>query len=107
MVQSDSPLVETLSPSPEPSSPHIITRSIIGNLRPEEFPSFHLYKSAKSTKHPLKAFLSTSLPHEPITFSQAISDPSWWLATMESEYQALLENGAWHLCLRPSNRNII
>jgi hypothetical protein len=47
-----------------------------------------------------------SLPSEPIHFAKACSDSNW-MAAMESEYQALLDNKTWFLCPRPSNRNVI
>jgi hypothetical protein len=46
------------------------------------------------------------LPHVPITFAKAALIPQWFTA-MESEIQALLDNGTWTLYPRPSNRNII
>lgn len=75
-----------------------------GNSRPEDFSDFHIYFS-KSTKHPLKAMFTTTLPH-PITFSQAVSDPQWCTA-MENELNALLENGTGLLWPRPLDQNVI
>lgn len=48
-------------------SPHIMTRSQTGNLRPKEFPGFKMFYS---TKHPLKAFAAaiTTLPLKPTTY---------------------------------------
>ncbi|XP_062173503.1 uncharacterized protein LOC133878962 [Alnus glutinosa] len=83
--------------------PHIVTRSKTGSLKSKEFPDYHLYYS---TRHPLKAMTVTSLPSEPIHFAKACSDSNW-MAAMESEYQALLDNKTWFLCPRPSNRNVI
>jgi transposase InsO family protein len=88
------------------TTPHIpprVTRSQTRLLKPKTFPDFQLYNV---TKHPLKAFIVAALPREPTTYNQAASNPKW-LAAMEQEFQALLENQTWTLCLRPRNHNII
>jgi hypothetical protein len=101
-----SPLVDSLHVVSAPTSPNIVTRSMTGHLKPKEYPSFHLYQSIKSTKHPLKAMATATLPREPTSYSQAVKNPNW-LAAMESEFQALLDNATWTLCSRPRVRNVI
>lgn len=100
----DNYLSQSLPSQLVPSFPHIVTCSMTGNSRPEDFSDFHIYFS-KSTKHPLKAMFTTTLPH-PITFSQAVSDPQWCTA-MENELNALLENGTGLLWPRPLDQNVI
>jgi hypothetical protein len=101
-----SPLVDSLHVVSAPTSPNIVTRSMTGHLEPKEYPGFHLYQSIKSTKHPLKAMAAATLPREPTSYSQAVKNPDW-LAAMESEFQALLDNATWTLCSRPRGRNVI
>jgi hypothetical protein len=102
----DASLLQALSTSPEPPSPHMVTRSMTGLSKPKNFPDYKLYHSLKSTKHPLKAMASFTHPPIPTTFAKAAIIPHWF-AAMESEIQALHDNGTWSLCPRPSNCNII
>lgn len=95
--------IPDLEPPPELSSPHVVTRFRTGHSRPKEFPNFHLYHS---TKHPIKTSSTTILPWEPRTFSQAVSTFDW-VATMESEFQAILANDTWTLCPQPHGRHVI
>jgi hypothetical protein len=82
---------------------HMVTRSQTGNLKPKAFLEFQLYSV---TKHPLKTFVATTLPCEPTTYHQAASHPKW-LATMDNQFQALMDNKTWALCPRPCNHTII
>jgi hypothetical protein len=77
-----------------------------GLSKPKTFPNYKLYHSLKSTKHPLKSMTSFILPPIPTTFAKAAIIPHCFAAT-KSEIQALLDNGTWSLCPRPSNNNII
>ncbi|KAJ0112602.1 hypothetical protein Patl1_01271 [Pistacia atlantica] len=104
-----------ISPSPPHSLPAPIiplasqrshpmtTRSQTGHLKPSTFPE---YKTFYSTKHPLKALTSITMPIEPRSYKQASLSPEWCTA-MQEEYDALIENRTWILCPRPLNHNVI
>jgi hypothetical protein len=81
----------------------MLTRSKTGNLRTRSFPNF---TSFYSTKHPLCALASVSLPPEPTCYSEAAKSPEW-RAAMGDEFDALIANQTWSLCPRPSTHNII
>ena len=81
----------------------MITRSQTNSSKPKHFPDYHLYYS---TKHPLKALSSITLPLEPKTFNQAVSNPCWFYA-MQYEFQALLSNHTWTLCPRPLHKKVV
>jgi len=81
----------------------MITRSITGSLKPKQLFDFHFYHS---TKHPLKALYTIILPPEPTTISQA-SKSQHWRDVMTAEYNALISNGTWNLCPRPSHKHVI
>jgi hypothetical protein len=51
-----------------------------------------------STRHPVKAFHVVVLPLEPTSYTQTVSDPNWRAST-GAEFDALLANGTWSLCL--------
>jgi len=104
-VESSDPII---SPPPDtslaPISIHsMLTRSKTGNLRTRSFPN---YTSFYSTKHPLCALSSVSLPPEPTCYSEAAKSHEW-RAAMGDEFDALIANQTWSLCPRPSNHNII
>jgi transposase InsO family protein len=86
-----------------PASSRMITRSQTNSSKPKHFPDYHLYYS---TKHPLKALSSITLPLEPKTFNQAVGNPCW-LDAMQSEFQALLSNHTWTLCPRPLHKKVV
>jgi len=105
-IPSPSPdISSTTQPSLECSSlpSRMITRSVTGSLKPKQLSDFHLYHS---TKHPLKAFHTIILPPEPTTFSQA-SKSQHWRDVITAEYNALISNGTWTLCPRPSHKHVI
>jgi hypothetical protein len=54
-----------------PQSSQIITRSQTNSSKPKHFQEYHLYHS---TKHPLQARFTNTLPSEPTTFKQAARD---------------------------------
>jgi hypothetical protein len=99
-IESSNPII---SPLPEASSALIpshsmVTRSKTGTLRSRSFPD---YTSFFSTKHPVCALSSVSIPIEPTCYSQAEKSPEW-RAAMGDEFDALLDNETWSLCPRPS-----
>ena len=79
-----------------PLHPHthsMITKSRTSSLKPKGFFDFQLYH--------------TSLPDiEPVSYCKAIANPRW-REDMQHEYNALISNGTWTLCPRPSHHNII
>jgi hypothetical protein len=85
-----------------PSHP-MATHSKTGTLRSRSFPD---YTAFLSTKHPLCALSSVSIPLEPTCYTQAEKSPEW-RAAMGDEFEALLANKTWSLCPRPSQHNII
>jgi hypothetical protein len=69
------------------------TRSRTSSLKPKDFSDFHLYH--------------TFIPElEPVSYRKAAADPRWREA-MQLEYDALMLNGTWTLCPRPSHHNVI
>jgi hypothetical protein len=85
--------------------PHhpMVTRSQTGHSKPRDFSD---YKVLFSSKHPLCALTSVSVPAEPTCYSQAMLSPKW-RAAMGDEFDALLANATWSLCPRPARHNII
>jgi hypothetical protein len=81
------------------------TRLRTGSLRPKSFPDFHLYYTSRHPPKPtvLHAALSES---EPPCFSKATTD-SRWREAMAQEFDALISNGTWTLCPRPSQQHVI
>jgi hypothetical protein len=47
--------------------------------------------------------LSASATEEPNTIDDALRDP-WWVAAMDAEYNALLQNKTWHLVPAPKGK---
>jgi hypothetical protein len=81
----------------------MVTRSKVGIQCPKTFPDYHVYYS---TKHPLYALHTTTIPTEPSSFTQAMKFAEWRHA-MKEEYDALQSNATWVLCPRPPHKNII
>ena len=69
-----------------PNSTRMVTRAQTHSLKLKQFPQFQLYYS---TKQPLVALSSVSLPLEPHTYKQAVSNPHWKSA-MQAEFDALI-----------------
>jgi hypothetical protein len=88
-----------VSPASGQPPPRMITRSQTNSLHPKLFPGYKLY----STKYPLLALTSITLPAEPRTYHQAAKNPCW-LAAMQAEFHALMSNHTWNLCPRPANK---
>ena len=65
-------------------------------------------KATQSTKYPLPMCLHTSASFspEPATFISASKHPEW-IAAMQDEFNALIQNQTWKLVPRPSNRPVI
>jgi hypothetical protein len=81
------PLQAPIPSEPQPPAHLMTTRSRIGSFRPKSYLDFQLYQA--------------TLPEcEPMTYKQAASDPRWQ-AAMQSEFDALIQNGTWTLCPRP------
>jgi hypothetical protein len=97
--QSDTPS----PPLPKVPSNRIITRSQTGHLKPKDFPGFKLFHI---TKHLILTSLAVFIPLTPLTFKQAATKPEWMNA-MTTEYNALLSNQTWSLCLRPLHHNVV
>lgn len=59
--------------------------------------------------HAFISALETQEPYEPQSIQQAQADVMWgnWRATMEEEYQSLIENETWSLVNTPLNRKIL
>jgi len=81
----------------------MVTRSTTGSLKPKEFPGF---KTFYSTRHPLYVLSSIVIEYEPTCFTKAVSNPHW-KAAMGHEFDALLTNNIWSLCLRPSHTHVV
>lgn len=82
---------------------HVVTYSQTGHSRPHQFLDYVTYYSSHP---PLNLFHTVAIPHKPKTSTQAISKPKW-CAAMEFEFKALLDNGTWSLCPRPSSHHIV
>jgi histone deacetylase 1/2 len=103
---SSAPQSSTVS-SPTLESPVTIPVSA-AEQSPPPTPTHHMVTRSKSgvvpTKHlPPSIFLVHA---EPRTVKQALADPKW-LAAMQAEYTALLNNATWSLVSLPSNRKAI
>jgi hypothetical protein len=59
-----------------------------------------------STKYPLLALTSVTLPAELETYNQAVQNQCW-LNAMKAEFAALLSNHTWTLCPRPLHQKVI
>lgn len=94
----------TISPSkPLPSLPsRMVTRSQTDSLKPKQFPDYKVY----STKYPLQALPTVTLPLEPTTYSQAAKNKNWYDA-MQAKFNALLTNKNWTLCPRPPAKKVV
>lgn len=92
-------------PPISPAAPinRIITRSQTCHLKPKEFPSFKLFHTGKHLNSALQAI---SLPSEPSTIKQAASKREW-IQAMLLEYNALISNQTWTLCLRAPYHNVV
>lgn len=88
---------------PASSSTQIITRSMTNSSKPKHFPDYHLYFS---TKYPLQALSTITLPLEPHTYKEAVKNQDW-LDAMQAEYNALLANKTWTLCPRPCHKKVV
>lgn len=75
----------------------------IGHSKPKQFPD---YKVLYTTRHPLKMFSSVFNEQEPTSYSKAVSNSNW-RAAMGKEFDALMADGTWSLCHRPSNHHIV
>jgi hypothetical protein len=93
---------ETSFHSSMPTHP-MVTRSKGGIVCPKQFPDYRTYYS---TKHPLCALHSITVPIEPTSFKQATKFGEWQLA-MHVEFDALQANHTWDLCSKPSEKNVI
>jgi hypothetical protein len=97
---------DLLSSSPvvaQPQPCRMVTRSQTNSLTPKIYPNFQLYSS---TKYPLQALTSITLPLEPKTYTQTVKNQCW-LDAMRAEYDALLSNKTWTLCPRPSHKKVV
>jgi hypothetical protein len=103
------PLESPSLPPPLPSnlplvSTHpMITRTRTGSTKPKPFAD---YKMFYTTNHPPASLPAAPSEIEPSCYTKAASDARWRDA-MSQEYQALLTNGTWTLCPRPSNQHVI
>jgi len=89
------------SPAMSPVLPRqMVTRSKTGSLKPKEFPGF---KTFYSTRHPLRVLSSIVIESD---FTKAVSNRHWKVA-MRREFNALLANNTWSLCLRPSHTHVV
>jgi hypothetical protein len=95
-------LVSQPAPAPPQPSHSMTTRSHTGSLKPTQFPDFKLYH----TKYPFFNYMTIFPESEPSCYSKAASDPRWQ-AAMSAEFEALISNGTWTLCPRPTNRHVI
>jgi hypothetical protein len=94
-------LMPTVSSEPPPS--RMLTRSQTNSLQPKTFPDYKLYSS---TRYPLLALTSVTLPAEPRTYHQAAQNPCW-LDAMKAEFSALVSNHTWTLVPRPTNQKVV
>jgi histone deacetylase 1/2 len=92
----EQPITQSNNLYPQPPS-HTITRSKIGHSRPKKFLD---YKVLYSTQHPLKARSSVFDEQEPSSYGKAVTNEHLW-TSMGREFDALIVNGTWSLCLKP------
>ena len=91
-------------PLTQPIDPHpMLTCFKIGSLNPKTFPD---YKFFQTTKYPFQGLHTTILDFEPSCYSKVVAN-SRWRAAIKLEFDALMSNGTWTFCPRPSNHNII
>ncbi|XP_035550022.1 uncharacterized mitochondrial protein AtMg00820-like [Juglans regia] len=106
-MPSDPPLSHASSsiiPHSNPLTTHpMTTRSQTGYLKPHDLSD---YQTFYSTKHPLQALTSLTMPLEPHSYKQASLLPEWHMV-MQEEYDALIANQTWTLCPRPLDHNVI
>jgi hypothetical protein len=87
-----------------PTSAHpMTTRTRTGSLRPKPFADYKLFYT---TNHPPAALPSIIPEIEPSCYSKAASDARWRVA-MTQEFEALIANDTWTLCLRPKQQHVI
>jgi hypothetical protein len=79
------------------------TRTRTGSLRPKSFVDYKLFYT---TKHPPVSLPAAPLESEPSSYTKTVADARW-RAAMTQEYDALISNGTWTLCPRPSNQHVI
>jgi hypothetical protein len=106
LIPASPPIPIDISNEPAPpltSSHPMTTRSQIGSLKPKSFSDFKLYTS---TQHPLLLYHTVLQEPEPSSYSKAATDPRR-RAAMGPEFDALISNGTWTLCARPSRHNVI
>lgn len=75
----------------------MVTRSMIGNLKPKLFLITH---------HPLSLTPPLEFKIEPTCYTQAKQHLAWRQA-MDAEYNSLISNGTWSLVPPPSTKNVI
>lgn len=97
-----SEVLTSSSPPPQPPT-RMLTRSQTNSLTPKAFPDYKLFSS---TKYPLMALSSLTLPIEPRTYLQAAKHPCW-LDAMQAEFTALLSNHTWTLVPRPLHQKVV
>lgn len=100
----DQPLLPSIQP-PLPTVPThpMTTRTHTGSLKPKYFADYKLFYT---TKHPPISLPAAPLESEPSSYTKAATD-AWWRAAMAQEFDALISNGTWTLCPRPSNQHVI
>jgi hypothetical protein len=79
------------------------TRARTGSLKPKYFTDYKLYYT---TNHPPNNLPSTLSEIEPSCYTKAALDARW-RAAMSQEFDALITNGTWTLCPRPSQQHVI
>jgi len=100
----DQPPLLTIQPPLPISSTHpMTTRTRTGSLRPKSFVDYKLFYT---TKHPPVSLPAAPLESEPSSYTKTVADARW-RAAMTQEYDALISNGTWTLCPRPSNQHVI
>jgi hypothetical protein len=81
----------------------MLTRSRTGASQPIQFPDFHLYYASKHSPTTLPSPLALQ---EPSCYTKATTDPRWKNA-MAQEFSALMSNGTWTVCPRPTHHHTI